>query len=219
MATLNLAVAEAVARGATTRRASVSDSRARASPIAGPSTSRASVCCSSSSSSTSCNFSPLCASASSAFSSRSRSLRQLGREIKCRGKVVTLVTPRCEDGSNTDEKIPFGYTRKDVILIGVGLLGVGVGLKYGLEAVGVDSARAGNAVQLIMVLGLTVGWISSYVFRVSTKEMTYAKQLKDYENKVMQKRLEELPEAELESMLAQIEEEKKILKESRKNMN
>ncbi|BBN01845.1 hypothetical protein MPTK1_2g10730 [Marchantia polymorpha subsp. ruderalis] len=211
MATLNLAVA-----GATTRAAG-----ARASPISDPSTSRVSVCCSSSSpSSTSCSFSPLSASASSAFSSRSRSLRQLVREIKCRGKVVTLVTPRCEeDGSNSDEKIPFGYTRKDVILIGVGLLGVGVGLKYGLEAFGVDSARAGNAVQLIMVLGLTVGWISSYVFRVSTKEMTYAKQLKDYENKVMQKRLEELPEAELESMLAQIEEEKKILKESRKNMN
>lgn len=51
---------------------------------------------------------------------------------------------------------------------------------------GVDSIKAGNAVQLIMVLGLTVGWISTYVFRVSSKEMTYAKQLKDYENKVME---------------------------------
>lgn len=28
---------------------------------------------------------------------------------------------------------PFGYTRKDVILIGVGLTAVGVGLKSGLE--------------------------------------------------------------------------------------
>lgn len=55
-----------------------------------------------------------------------------------------------------------------------------------VQAFGVDSLKAGNAVQLIMVLGLTLGWISSYVFRVSTKDMTYAKQLKDYENKVME---------------------------------
>jgi hypothetical protein len=28
---------------------------------------------------------------------------------------------------------PFGYTRKDVILIGVGITAFGYGLKYGLE--------------------------------------------------------------------------------------
>jgi uncharacterized membrane protein YciS (DUF1049 family) len=50
----------------------------------------------------------------------------------------------------------------------------------------VDSLRAGNVVQIVMVAGLTIGWISSYLFRVSTKDMTYAKQLKDYENKVME---------------------------------
>ena len=54
------------------------------------------------------------------------------------------------------------------------------------QFVGVDPLKAGNVVQLVMVLGLTLGWISTYVFRVSTKEMTYAKQLQDYENKVMQ---------------------------------
>lgn len=102
-----------------------------------------------------------------------------------------------------------------MIFIGVGLVAVGVGLKFGLEAFGVDSLKAGNAVQLIMVLGLTLGWISSYVFRVSTKDMTYAKQLKDYENKVMEKRLQELPEAELEAMLAQAEEDKRRLQERR----
>ncbi len=46
--------------------------------------------------------------------------------------------------------------------------------------------KAGNVVQIVMVAGLTIGWISSYIFRVSTKDMTYAKQLKDYENKVME---------------------------------
>jgi hypothetical protein len=101
-----------------------------------------------------------------------------------------LPTPSCESISNnssgTKEKVPFGYTRKDVLLIGVGLTVFGVGLKFGLEAFGVDSLRAGNVVQIVMVAGLTIGWISSYIFRVSTKDMTYAKQLKDYENKVME---------------------------------
>lgn len=55
-----------------------------------------------------------------------------------------------------------------------------------LQFAGVDSLQAGNVVQLVLVLGLTVGWISTYIFRVSNKEMTYAQQLRDYENKVMQ---------------------------------
>ncbi|KAG8379388.1 hypothetical protein BUALT_Bualt07G0083400 [Buddleja alternifolia] len=106
---------------------------------------------------------------------------------------------------------PFGYTRKDVLLIGVGLTVVGIGLKSGLEYVGVDPLQAGNVVQLVLVLGLTVGWISTYIFRVSNKEMTYAQQLRDYEDKVMEKRLESLTEAEIEALLEQVEEEKRRL--------
>ena len=55
-----------------------------------------------------------------------------------------------------------------------------------LQFVGVDPLQAGNVVQLVLVLGLTVGWISTYMFRVSNKDMTYAQQLRDYENKVME---------------------------------
>lgn len=55
-----------------------------------------------------------------------------------------------------------------------------------LQFLGVDPLQAGNVVQLVLVLGLTVGWISTYIFRVSNKEMTYAQQLRDYENKVME---------------------------------
>ncbi|KAF2309126.1 hypothetical protein GH714_000697 [Hevea brasiliensis] len=106
---------------------------------------------------------------------------------------------------------PFGYTRKDVLLIGIGVTVLGIGLKSGLEFAGVDPLQAGNVVQLVLVLGLTVGWISTYIFRVSNKEMTYAQQLRDYENKVMQKRLEGLTEAELAALLEEVEEEKKIL--------
>ncbi|PPD77979.1 hypothetical protein GOBAR_DD25091 [Gossypium barbadense] len=103
---------------------------------------------------------------------------------------------------------PFGYTRKDVLLIDLGVTVAGVGLKSGLEFVGVDPLQAGNVVQLVMVLGLTVGWISTYIFRVSNKEMMYAQQLRDYEVKAMQKRLEVLTEAKLEALLEQVEEEK-----------
>lgn len=39
---------------------------------------------------------------------------------------------------------------------------------------------------------------------VFNKDMTYVKQLKDYEDAVMAKRLEELPEAELEKMMEEI---------------
>ncbi|KAK8926270.1 hypothetical protein KSP39_PZI018136 [Platanthera zijinensis] len=93
---------------------------------------------------------------------------------------------RAEEDQGSDTKVPFGYTRKDVLLIGVGLTVLGVGLKSGLEFIGVDPLQAGNVVQLVLVLGLTVGWISTYIFRVSNKEMTYAQQLRAYENKVME---------------------------------
>lgn len=135
-------------------------------------------------------------------------------------KKLRLFASQTEADTTTTSvpgKTPFGYTRKDVLLIGLGLTAVGFGLKSGLELIGLDSMKAGNVVQLVMVLGLTVGWISSYIFRVSSKDMTYAQQLRDYENKVMQKRLEELPEAELEVLLAQVEEEKQRLQNTKRN--
>ena len=46
------------------------------------------------------------------------------------------------------------------------------------------------------------------LYRVATKQMTYVKQLEDYEEQVMQKRLEEMPEAELEALMKDIEEKK-----------
>ncbi|XP_077241523.1 uncharacterized protein LOC143882028 [Tasmannia lanceolata] len=136
-------------------------------------------------------------------------------------KVFTRI-PRGSDSSSSEvkddpntssepKKVPFGYTRKDVLLIGLGVTVLGIGLESGLEFAGVNPLQAGNVVQLVMVLGLTVGWISTYVFRVSNKDMTYAQQLRDYEDKVMQKRLEGLTEAELQVLLEQVEEEKQRL--------
>ncbi|EEH54677.1 uncharacterized protein MICPUCDRAFT_60880 [Micromonas pusilla CCMP1545] len=106
--------------------------------------------------------------------------------------------------ADDEEKVPFGYTRQDVILIGVGVTALGFALYYGLQAKGVSAIWAGNIVQLTFVGGLTVAWVGSYVGRVMNKDMTYVKQLKDYEDAVMAKRLEELPEAELEKMMEEI---------------
>ncbi|CAN6714448.1 unnamed protein product [Malus baccata var. baccata] len=111
-------------------------------------------------------------------------------------KKAILTIPRCssssdsngseDDSSDQAKKKPFGYSRKDVLLIGVGVTAIGIGLKSGLEFAGVDPLQAGNVVQLVLVLGLTIGWISTYIFRVSNKEMTYAQQIRDYEGKVME---------------------------------
>lgn len=128
-----------------------------------------------------------------------------------RSNISSSNSDGSEDNSSKQQKTPFGYTRKDVLLIGLGVTVAGIALKSGLELVGVDPLQAGNVVQLVLVLGLTVGWISTYIFRVSNKEMTYAQQLRDYESKVMEKRLESLTEAELAQLIEQVEEEKRLL--------
>ena len=80
-----------------------------------------------------------------------------------------------------------------MILIGVGMTAAGFGLYYGLQANGRSPPSGRNIVQLTFVLGLSLAWVASYVLRVMNKDMTYVKQLKDYEDAVMAKRLEELP--------------------------
>jgi len=90
-----------------------------------------------------------------------------------------------------------------VILVGVGLILGGVGLYYGLQKIfGVNAIIAGNVVQLTFVLALCVGWMGTYLFRVATKNMTYTQQLKDYEEAVIEKRLEEMSVGEVEELLA-----------------
>merc|ERR1712224_571915 len=73
----------------------------------------------------------------------------------------------CESRQDTEgtsthrETVKFGYTRKDVILIGAGLIGIGYTMYYGLQAVGLEAGLAGNWVQLIVFLGICVGWLST----------------------------------------------------------
>merc|ERR1712100_592463 len=92
----------------------------------------------------------------------------------------------------------FGYNRRDVLLIGAGLISLGYGLYYGLQKIGVEPGIAGNWVQMVIFLGISVGWVSTYFYRVATKNTTYFQQLRDYEEAVMAKRLEEMTEIEIE---------------------
>jgi Protein of unknown function (DUF3007) len=95
----------------------------------------------------------------------------------------------------------------DVIGIGIGIFAAG-GLAFlVLQAVGLDNLEAGIWSQLLLIGGL-VGWLLSYLFRAGTKNMTYNQQLKDYEEAVLQKRLEELTPEELAQLQAEVEQEK-----------
>lgn len=98
--------------------------------------------------------------------------------------------------------------RIDAIGISLGVF-VAAGLVYaGLQIFGIDGINAGIWTQTLLVVGL-VGWSLTYLFRVGTKNMTYNQQLKDYEEAVMQKRLDEMSPEELARLQEEIEQEKK----------
>ena len=77
----------------------------------------------------------------------------------------------------------------------------------------VDIVTAGNVILVLYVGAATVGWTASYVFRVANKDMTYAKQLKDYEQAVIQKRFDELSGDEVDALMGEIYPSKEPSKE------
>ncbi|MGL5795274.1 MAG: DUF3007 family protein [Waterburya sp.] len=98
--------------------------------------------------------------------------------------------------------------RIDALGIGLGVF-VAAGLVYlALQLFGLDGIQAGIWTQALLVIGL-IGWSLTYLFRVGTKNMTYNQQLKDYEEAVMQKRLEEMSPEELAQLQQEIEQDKK----------
>lgn len=62
----------------------------------------------------------------------------------------------------------------------------------------------GIYISVFMTLAM-VAWTLTYIFRVANKDMTYAKQLKNYEDAVLAKRLEELAEDEVQALLEEVE--------------
>lgn len=97
--------------------------------------------------------------------------------------------------------------RIDVIAIGLGVFAAGGAIYLGLKLAGLDSPSAGIWSQVIF-LAILVGWVATYLTRALTKNMTFNQQLKDYEDAVLQKRLEEMTPEELEQLQAEVEQEK-----------
>ncbi|MEL6496003.1 MAG: DUF3007 family protein [Cyanobacteria bacterium J06623_7] len=97
--------------------------------------------------------------------------------------------------------------RIDALGICLGVF-VAAGLVYlVLQIFGMSSINAGIWTQTALVVML-VGWSMTYILRVGNKNMTYNQQLKDYQEAVMQKRLEEMSEEELTQLQEEIAREK-----------
>ena len=96
-------------------------------------------------------------------------------------------------------------TRGGVIVWCFLLVSLPVGVYNYLVSTGMDPSRVGSYVGAIFVLLSNLLWASTYIFRVANKDMTYAKQLRDYENAVLQKRLEELADDEIDALMQEIE--------------
>lgn len=97
--------------------------------------------------------------------------------------------------------------RIDIIGIGIGIFAAGAVIYLLFQLVGLDSLEAGVWSQALLVAGL-VGWLFTYLFRVVGKNMTYNQQLKDYEEAVVQKRLEEMTPEEIAELQAEVEAQK-----------
>ena len=94
--------------------------------------------------------------------------------------------------------------RIDALGIGLAVF-VAAGLVYvALQLFGIDSINAGIWTQTALVVGL-IGWSLTYLLRVGTKNMTYNQQLKDYEEAVMLKRLEEMSPEEVAQLQSEVE--------------
>lgn len=74
-----------------------------------------------------------------------------------------------ESGEKVKLNTEFGYSRKDVILIGLGLIALGYGISYALQAFGVNELRAGIFAQLVIFMVVLMNWIATYIFRVANK--------------------------------------------------
>jgi phosphotransferase system glucose/maltose/N-acetylglucosamine-specific IIC component len=97
--------------------------------------------------------------------------------------------------------------RIDAIGIGFGVFAAG-GIAYlALQGLGLDSVNAGIWSQVLLIGGV-LGWVFTYLFRVFTSKMTLNQQLKDYEDAVLQKRLNEMTPEELAQLQAELEQEK-----------
>ena len=123
-------------------------------------------------------------------------------------------TARCAPSSDDEEKrLPWFFdpgTYGGVIVLTIFLIVAPLALKSALEASGMDGNQVGVALSGVFVIGGSLLWAFSYVFRVFSKDMTYSTQLKQYEDAVIQKRFEELEDDEVDALLGEIERESAV---------
>ena len=96
--------------------------------------------------------------------------------------------------------------RIDVIAIGLGVFTAGGAIYLALKLAGLDSLNAGIWSQVVMVGGL-VGWLATSLLRVVTQSMTLNRQLDDYEEALLQKRLDELTPEQVAALQQELESE------------
>ncbi|MFQ3618833.1 MAG: DUF3007 family protein [Cyanobacteriota bacterium] len=97
--------------------------------------------------------------------------------------------------------------RIDVIWIGLGIFAAGGIIYVALTRLGLTGLDAGIWTQAVLTVGL-LGWLVTYLFRAVTHNMTYNQQLKNYEDAVLQKRLDAMTPEELAALQAELEQEK-----------
>ena len=79
-------------------------------------------------------------------------------------------------------------TKGGVIVLSIVLFALPlIGVNIATSTFGLDEDEVGRWVGALFTLILSLVWASTYIFRVATKDMTCAKQLKNYEDDVIAK--------------------------------
>ena len=96
-----------------------------------------------------------------------------------------------EQTEESKNKLPFFLdpgTKGGVIVLSIVLFALPlVGANVATSTFDLDEVEVGRWIGALFTLILSLLWASTYIFRVATKDMTYAKQLKDYEDAVIAK--------------------------------
>ncbi|OIP76777.1 MAG: hypothetical protein AUK48_05315 [Oscillatoriales cyanobacterium CG2_30_44_21] len=99
--------------------------------------------------------------------------------------------------------------RIDALAITVVFFGFGGFAFWAFRTFGFDETNAGVWSQVVLV-GVLLAWVSTYLFRAVTQTMTYNQQLDEYKKAVLTKQLEEMTPEEREKLLAEVAAEKKL---------
>ncbi len=95
--------------------------------------------------------------------------------------------------------------RIDAILIALGVFVTGGVIYFVLQLFGLSTQSAGIWSQVFLVSSVVIGWVSTYFFRVFTNQMTYHKQVKDYDDAFFAKQLEKMSPEEIEKLMSETE--------------